>query len=113
MKFLVLCIVALVVLPSAMFWVRSSAAAPVEAGQTYDVRPTTALPFSEAETEPVRCTVNPAELLRCQTACNAGAAEILAFCRSLQDPRIRGTCWALEMVSQVACRGWCYNQFGR
>lgn len=98
------CIVTLVILVTATVDVGWSAAPSVEPGQPNTARAAASMAVPPADTAPVRFAANPAELARCQAACASGSAAILAFCRSLPDPRIRGACWALEFASEVACR---------
>jgi hypothetical protein len=47
----------------------------------------------------------------CLKACAKGGAALLAFCRTLPDPRLRAACYALDFVGVVACEGWCYWHF--
>ena len=48
------------------------------------------------------------ELKRCTESCKDGGEAILAYCRTIPDPRIRATCWGLALGSEVACIGWCW-----
>lgn len=55
---------------------------------------------------------NPAEMMRCLTACSGGEQSILAFCRSIPDARIKGACWAFVVGTLVACNNFCYRYWG-
>lgn len=73
---------------------------------------TTSVPIPLGE-DPILCAADPAQLLRCQTACASGGMAIRNFCNSLPDPRMKAGCFALELGSETACRAWCYWHFGK
>ena len=57
--------------------------------------------------------VSPAELIRCQAACNSGKEAMFAFCRSVPDPRLKQPCWIAAAGTAIFCANWCYWTYGR
>jgi RHS repeat-associated protein len=57
-------------------------------------------------------TCSAGKLNRCLNACAAGGAVLENFCRSLPDPRARAGCWTVVKAGEVACRAWCFFEFG-
>lgn len=55
---------------------------------------------------------DPTQLAQCTRACQSGREAILAFCRSVPDPRMKTPCFALAVGSLVACTNWCYFHWG-
>jgi len=51
------------------------------------------------------------DLNSCLNACAAGGEVLRQFCERIPEPKTRATCWGLEFVGEVACRGWCYWHF--
>lgn len=52
------------------------------------------------------------QLTRCLQACEAGGRTLTNFCNSIPDPKIARGCHALELGSEVACKGFCYCYWG-
>jgi RHS repeat-associated protein len=67
----------------------------------------------EATASPnTRSVRDPSKLRTCLDACATGGRAWQNFCRSLPEPRLRAGCWALQFAGEVACRGWCFLEFG-
>jgi hypothetical protein len=51
------------------------------------------------------------ELTLCIALCGDRPEIREAFCRSLNDPQQRGSCWAHRFDSALSWAGWCVNTF--
>ncbi len=74
------------------------------------------LPWDRVSAEvlviPIATGGDPAQLLRCQTACKQGGESLKSFCATVPHPAMRSTCYGFLIVGEVACLGWCYNYWG-
>lgn len=61
--------------------------------------------------EPVPKRPPRTPLQMCNTACDAGAEAMEAFCRMIPNPIVRLGCWGVARGTNVACKNWCYWQF--
>jgi hypothetical protein len=61
---------------------------------------------------PISAGGDPAQLLRCQMACQQGGQSLKNFCATVPHPAMRATCYGFLIVGEVACLGWCYNHWG-
>jgi len=52
-----------------------------------------------------------ATLSQCLTACSLGGDSFIAFCNSLGVPQLRALCFAAIFMGEVACDGFCFNNF--
>ena len=57
-------------------------------------------------------TPDPAELRRCNKACDRGGKAMERYCLSLPNARLRAACWVAAKAGDVACRNWCYWHYG-
>jgi len=53
-------------------------------------------------------TCGGCDLNNCLNACAAGGQAIRNFCAGLPPGPVRAACWSLELMSETACRGWCF-----
>jgi RHS repeat-associated protein len=57
----------------------------------------------------------PSELGRCLDACAAGGEVWRRYCNSLPayPLGLKRGCWAVALMGEVACRGYCFRYWGR
>jgi hypothetical protein len=55
---------------------------------------------------------DPGKLKQCLQACEVGGRTLTNFCNSVPDPKIARACHAVELGSEVACKGFCYCYWG-
>lgn len=80
-------------------------------GEPDTVRPMVSIKEA-SEATPISTGGDPAQLLRCQTACKQGGQSLKNFCATVPQPAMRSTCYGFLIVGEVACLGWCYNYWG-
>jgi YD repeat-containing protein len=68
--------------------------------------------IADAPVNVVCALSNPAALRECQIACDKGDAAWVKYCQKLKNPRLAAGCWAMRWASKVACKNWCYWQYG-
>jgi len=59
--------------------------------------------------------IGPGELGRCLDACAAGGEAWRRYCNSLPPypPGLKRGCWAVALMGEVACRGYCFRYWGK
>ncbi len=96
--------------PSTASVAEASEAAPVSPGGDFAQ---VSSDFSgEVQVTPISAGGDPAQLLRCQTACKQGGESLKSFCATVPHPAMRSTCYGFLIIGEVACLGWCYNYWG-
>ena len=72
----------------------------------------TVTPEPAASAESISAGPDAAQLARCLHACESGGRTLTNFCTSLPDPKLKRACHAIELLGEVACKGFCYNYWG-